>query len=404
MNLEGDSNIILKALFATAIRFQLPVAVWRLPGTTEIKLCVSLRPAQTSGDVPQLEAGISGFAFYPFQISDKYPAHFIKADITYSSLSAKLKFNFKLNENPEYVALVQRLQEYFDKVKGTAHANNWHVSRKVKPHQTSEANFKQLVQESVSAIEAGQMEKVVLSRVRATELGSGFDVITTYIRLQETYHNAFVSLVSIPEMGTWMGASPEILVQVSKDRIFKTVALAGTQALTPDSNPAKALWQQKEIEEQSLVKRYVLHCFKKIQLREYTEMGPRTVVAGNLMHLRTDFTVDMKKEQFPILGTQMLQLLHPTSAVCGMPKETATEFILKKEGYDRAYFSGFLGPVHIDGESNIYVNLRCSQILEQVALTYAGAGITAESEPDKEWLETRLKMDTMRQVFRMEVS
>lgn len=404
MSLEGDSNIILKALFATAIRFQLPVAVWRLPGTTEIKLCVSLRPAQTSGDVPQLESGISGFAFYPFQISEKYPAHFIKADITYSSLSAKLKFNFKLNENPEYVALVQRLQEYFDKMKGSASANNWHVSRKVKPHQTSEANFKQLVAESVAAIEAGQMEKVVLSRVRATELGSGFDIIATYIRLQETYRSAFVSLVSIPEMGTWMGASPEILVQVSKDRIFKTVALAGTQALTPDSNPAKALWQQKEIEEQSLVKRYVLNCFKKIQLRDYTEMGPRTVVAGNLMHLRTDFTVDMQKEHFPLLGTQMLQLLHPTSAVCGMPQEVATEFILQKEGYDRAYFSGFLGPVHIDGESNIYVNLRCSQLLEQVALTYAGAGITAESEPDKEWLETRLKMDTMRQVFRMEVS
>lgn len=400
VNLEGDSNEILKALFATAIRFHLPVAVWRLPNTSEIKLCVSLRPAQTSGDVPQLESGVSGFAFYPFQVSDKYPAHFIKADITYSSLSAKLKFNFKLSENPEYVALVQRLQEYFDKIKGAANTSNWHVSRKVKPHQTTEATFKQLVQEGVLAIEAGQMEKVVLSRVRATELTAGFDLVTTYLQLQETYLSAFVSLVSIPDTGTWMGASPEILVQVSKDRVFKTVALAGTQALTNNSNPAKALWQQKEIEEQSLVQRYILNCFKRIRLRDYTEMGPRTVVAGNLMHLRTDFTVDMKKEDYPLLGTQMLQLLHPTSAVCGMPKEKATEFIVQKEGYDRAYFSGFLGPVHIDGESNIYVNLRCSQILEQVALTYAGAGITAESEPEKEWLETRMKMDTIRQVFR----
>jgi isochorismate synthase len=122
------------------------------------------------------------------------------------------------------------------------------------------------------------------------------------------------------------------------------------------------------------------------------------------MHLRTDFMVDMKKENYPLLGTQMLQLLHPTSAVCGMPKEAAMDFIIQKEGYDRAYFSGFLGPVHIDGESNIYVNLRCSQLLEQVALTYAGAGITAESEPEKEWLETRLKMDTIRQVFRTKAS
>ncbi|QNF35876.1 chorismate-binding protein [Adhaeribacter swui] len=351
-----------------------------------------------------MESGVSGFAFYPFQVSEKYPAQFIKADITYSSLSAKLKFNFKLSENPEYVALVQRLQEYFDKIKGSATTNNWHVSRKVKPHQTSEDSFKNLVQESVAAIEAGQIEKVVLSRVRATDLVAGFDLMDTYLRLQEVYSNAFVSLISIPETGTWMGASPEILVQVSKERIFKTVALAGTQALTADCNPAKASWQQKEIEEQSLVKRYILNCFKRIHLRDYTETGPRTVVAGNLMHLRTDFSVDMKKEEFPKLGTQLLELLHPTSAVCGMPKETATQFILEKEGYDRAYFSGFLGPVHIDGESNIYVNLRCSQILEQVALTYAGAGITAESEPEKEWLETRMKMDTIRQVFRNEAS
>ncbi|MDQ4141259.1 MAG: hypothetical protein M3142_12150, partial [Bacteroidota bacterium] len=158
MNLEGDYRIILKALFATAIRFQLPVAVWRLPGSTEIKLCVSLRRAQTSCEVPQLESGISGFAFYPFQVSEKYPAQFIKADITYSSLFAKLKFNFKLNENPDYVALVQRLQDYFDKIKNNASANNWHVSRKVKPHQTPETEFKRLVQDGVNAIEAGKME------------------------------------------------------------------------------------------------------------------------------------------------------------------------------------------------------------------------------------------------------
>ena len=403
MNLEGDYQTILKALYATAIRFQLPVAIWRLPGTSGIKLCVSLRPALATCEVPHLESGISGFAFHPFQVSEKYPAQFINADITYSSLSSKLKFNFKLNENPEYVALVQRLQEYFDKIKCSASALNWHISRKIKPYQTPEANFKNLVQLGVNSIEAGQFEKVVLSRAKANELPENFDVMDTYIRLQDKYQHAFVSLVSIPEIGTWMGASPEILVQVNKNRIFKTVALAGTQAINPGINPAKALWQQKEIEEQSMVERYILNCFKSIRLREYQELGPRTVVAGNLMHLRTDFTVDMNQVPFPALGTQMLKLLHPTSAVCGMPKEAATAFILQHEGYDRAYFSGYLGPVNIDGESNIYVNLRCMQLLEQVALTYAGAGITAESEPEKEWLETRIKMDTIRQVFRTQV-
>ncbi len=403
MNLEGDYRLVLKALYATAIRFQLPVAVWRLPLSSEIKLCVSLRPAQNSGEMPQLESGISGFAFYPFQVSAQYPAQFIKADITYSSLSAKLKFNFKLQENPEYVALVERLQEYIAKIRETAAANNWHVSRKAKPPQTSEPDYVKLVQNGVTAIENGHLEKVVLSRAKATDLPPKFDVIDTFIRLQETYPNAFASLVSVPEIGTWMGASPEILVQINKNRILKTIALAGTQPLSPDTNPAKALWQQKEIEEQSMVVRFILQRFKSLGLRDYTEIGPRTVAAGNLMHLRTDFTVDMNQVPIPALGTQLLQLLHPTSAVGGMPPASATAFILRHEGYDRAYFSGFLGPVHIDGESNLYVNLRCMQLLEQVALTYAGAGITAESEPEKEWLETRLKMNTMRRLIQTEV-
>src|SRR5215218_6514764 len=116
LKLEGDYKKTLKALFATAIRFNLPVAVWRLPNSEEVKLCVSLRSFQTLGSVPQVEGGLSGFTFYPFSVSNKNPAAFIKADITFSSLSEKLKFNFKLNGDPEYVALVERLQDYFYKV------------------------------------------------------------------------------------------------------------------------------------------------------------------------------------------------------------------------------------------------------------------------------------------------
>jgi isochorismate synthase len=107
----------------------------------------------------------------------------------------------------------------------------------------------------------------------------------------------------------------------------------------------------------------------------------------------------MNQVPFPQLGTDMLALLHPTSAVCGLPKEPATVFIRQQEGYDRSYYSGFLGPVQVDGESHIFVNLRCMQLFEDTALLYAGAGITADSEPDKEWQETKLKMDTMREII-----
>jgi isochorismate synthase len=399
VTIEGDYKNTLKALFSTAVRFNLPVAVWRLPDSPEIKLCLSLRGVQTLATVPQLEGGLTGFAFYPFQVSATNPATFIKADITFSSLSSKLKFNFQLSENPEYVALVKRLQDYFTKIKESGSITTWHVNRHTLPEQTNKPDFMAVVQNGIDAIKAGKFEKVVLSRNKAYPLEPDFEILQGFCQLQARYKNAFISLVSIPEVGTWMGASPEILVEINDKKLFKTVALAGTQLLTAASNPANAMWRQKEIEEQSMVERYILNCFKKIRLRDYREAGPRTVVAGNLMHLRTDFTVDMNQVPYPQLGTEMLALLHPTSAVCGMPKEPATDFIRQQEGYDRSYYSGFLGPVQVDGESHIFVNLRCMQLYEDTALLYAGAGITAESEPEKEWQETKLKMDTMREII-----
>jgi isochorismate synthase len=162
---------------------------------------------------------------------------------------------------------------------------------------------------------------------------------------------------------------------------------------------SQAVWTQKEIEEQALVSRYIVNCFKKIRLREYEEVGPRTAIAGNLMHLRTDFTVDMQATNFPQLGTVMLELLHPTSAVCGMPKEPALAFIRAGEGFDRQFYSGYLGPVNIAGESHMFVNLRCVQLVAGKAILYAGAGITADSVPEKEWTETELKCQTLLQAL-----
>jgi isochorismate synthase len=158
-------------------------------------------------------------------------------------------------------------------------------------------------------------------------------------------------------------------------------------------------WTQKEIEEQALVERYIISCFKKIRVREYEEHGPKTVLAGSLMHLKSDFTVDMKAINFPSLGSVMLQLLHPTSAVCGMPLEPAVDFIRLYEGYDREFYSGYLGPVNFQNNTNIFVNLRCMQLLDKEAVLYAGAGVTIDSVPEAEWEETEMKLNTLLNVI-----
>ncbi|WP_395767690.1 chorismate-binding protein [Aquirufa sp.] len=264
--------------------------------------------------------------------------------------------------------------------------------------------FQDQVASSVEQIKQGQFQKVVLSRVDVKDLAANFDLVDAFDRLCQTYPSAFVSAIYLPALqDVWLCATPETLVSQNSAGIFKTISLAGTQsALDADGNflsPSEARWSQKEIEEQAYVSRYIIDCFKKIRLREYIENGPKTVLAGNLMHLKTEYLVDTRKYSYPGLITQMLSLLHPTSAVCGTPKEAALEWILQTERHDRVLYSGYLGPINQHDETHLFVNLRTVQMKGEQAYYYAGCGITEDSDPEKEWQETGMKCQTLQRVI-----
>jgi isochorismate synthase len=381
----------IELIYKTAIAQNRAVAVWRLPYSEEIQLCVSLQDNLLTGQ-PELETSALGFLFCPFLVTKEHPNIFIKADIHFNDSRES-----ELNTPSD---IPQEAFEEFVKALGNKSDNNagWYTPLTVprQKHQ-SKAGFLTAVDKAMVLIHEDAMEKVVLSRNLKEPLPKSFSILAAFEAMQKEYPKAFVSLVSVPGVGTWMGASPEILVSINSDQMFHTVALAGTQPAA--ASTADAIWRQKEIEEQGMVERYIVSCFKSLRLREYTEVGPRTIIAGNLMHLRTDFKVDLKDVDFPTLGTDMLALLHPTSAVCGLPKKPALEFIATHEGYDRAYYSGFLGPVNSKDGTHIFVNLRCMEIQEKDAILYAGAGITGDSKPQKEWLETHHKMQTMRKIL-----
>jgi isochorismate synthase len=110
----------------------------------------------------------------------------------------------------------------------------------------------------------------------------------------------------------------------------------------------------------------------------------------------------MEATEFPLLGTVMLKLLHPTSAICGMPKNEAMTFLKQKEGFERQFFGGFLGPVNVDNLTALYVNLRCGQLQKDTMLLYAGAGVTIDSKPDREWEETEVKCETLERFIRLD--
>jgi isochorismate synthase len=396
-------------LWKSAKQLSFPTAMWRLPRQTEKHFLTSFTdiPEQTKIDFEELGAG---FAFSPFVNTDGKAAFFLKADLHYIFTESQQNKNEELQEiivpldiNPHFSALLSALD---------THSEQTHEHLTVEPNESQKQDYLDLVEKGISEIEAGKFQKVVLSRTKKIFLSPDFEVVSTFDKLCKAYPTAFISAVSLPHLGVvWMGASPETLVSQNAEGIFRTMALAGTQSAY-DANgnlikPSEALWRQKEIEEQSFVTRYIINCLKKIRVREFEEEGPKTVIAGNLMHLRTDIIIDTVEINFPQLATVMLDLLHPTSAVCGMPKEPATDFILKNEGYDRDFYSGFLGPINMQNsnnaaESHIFVNLRTMKLQDNIATLYAGCGITADSNPEKEWHETEIKTQTLGRVLSYE--
>ena len=123
----------------------------------------------------------------------------------------------------------------------------------------------------------------------------------------------------------------------------------------------------------------------------------KTVKAGNILHLMTKISGTLKHD--PNSLKKIVRTLHPTPAICGLPRDSAKNFILKNEHYNRAFYTGYLGEFNIKYKSDLYVNLRCMQIKGKEAIIYVGGGITKDSIPKSEWEETVNKSKTIKNVL-----
>ncbi|MEM1135348.1 MAG: chorismate-binding protein [Bacteroidota bacterium] len=386
------TTLFLDAAYTTG----LPIACWKLPHSNHFNVAVSFN-SNVQIVKPEIESLPAGFIVAPFSLRKQLS--FIRADLFYQSSEIFPKESFKVGVyGSEESMNSKRFWKAFELA--TTKLEQGYIPQyhaiETRETNTDKKTFLRLVEKGIKSIKSGAYQKIVYSRSKTANKPNNFHATKVFISLCQDFPSAFVSLVSLPEEGTWLGASPETLVEIDSQKIFKTVALAGTQKKAKFKHLSDATWRQKEIEEQALVSRYIINCFKKIRLREFEELGPKTVAAGSLIHLKTDFVVNINEVNFPQLGSVMLELLHPTSAVCGMPQAVTMQDILTKEGYDRRLYSGYLGPVNVDNNTHIFVNLRCMQVGKKQLVFYAGAGITEDSVPKKEFLETEMKMDVLR--------
>ena len=232
---------------------------------------------------------------------------------------------------------------------------------------------------------SSHFQKLVLSRSSEWIVEGEVAPEHLFFHACRAYPDAFVALVKTPNHGTWLMSTPEVLLR-TEGRNGYTMALAGTILATE-----QPVWTDKNREEQRLVADYIARTVAPFS--EDTSIGePQTVRAANVMHLQTDIRFTLRDDT---AVANLLDELHPTPAVCGLPKAEARQFILANEHAPRLYYSGFCGLFDMNSQTALYVSLRCMQILDNKVRLYAGGGLLRGSMMESEWQETEAKMETM---------
>lgn len=239
--------------------------------------------------------------------------------------------------------------------------------------------YQERIQKIITYIKEGKADKIVFSR--SILLDYTVDLLATFNELLRSYSNALCYIWFHPKTGVWIGATPEILTKIQGNSL-ETMSLAGTKTLEQQ-------WSIKEIQEQKIVSEYIEQRLEPFSsLIQVSEI--QTIQSGLIEHLLTKISATLKGNNYQ----EIIESIHPTPAVCGVPTEKAKAYIEKFEAYDRLFYTGFLGEF-TDNSVELYVNLRCAQINDSQVKLYVGGGINALSDPQKEWDETKWKAETI---------
>ena len=349
----------MEAQMKKAIAGNLPFAIYKLPDKKKINIIIQdnqdmpLHPFDSIND-------LTGFFVAPFRGESINHTFCIQPD-----------HYFELNQN-ELIEL-----------EGIRTADSNEVGSE---YEMSKKEYLERADYLIEVLKDGQLRKVVLSRVMDYPLQDTFRLEQFMRKLLSQHGQAFVYLVNLPGMGLWAGATPEVLLKMEKDHA-ETVALAGTQPFEGFD------WTEKEIKEQRIVMDYIEELLYSKGITEYGKTGPATIKAGNVVHLKTKY--NLSKEQTEKEIGALIAGLHPTPAVCGLPRNKAYSLIRKVEKHERGFYSGFIGPWNINDQSQLFVNLRCANVFKDKMSLFIGGGLTSESKAESEWEETVRKSHTL---------
>ncbi len=364
---------LLNEIYRLCCEKNFPFAAFKYPGENDYQYLIQLSnliAIKEDEDITSLK----GFAFVPFSNQNNCPSIIIKPDI--------IKTKRISDKN-----VVRQLIDSKDLLPEKYPVNDMHIA--------SKEEYTNNVAEIANKIIKGAFKKAILSRIIVEKRPNSVSDTELFLKMCQRNNSSFISLIHIPGYASWIGTTPELLFSHRK-RFITLVSLAGTQSKSK-FNLSEIEWDEKNRLEQKIVTDYITELFCEFNIDKYQQKGPETVQAGDIVHLKTIFTVDGNK----LNGHtgEFIKRLHPTPAVWGQPKTDALNIIAQLEKYNREYYAGYLGPVNLFGRTELYVNLRTMKTDGDNFIIYVGSGITAGSDAQKEWDETCLKAGTLLSVI-----
>jgi len=253
--------------------------------------------------------------------------------------------------------------------------------------EADEQTWSRQVEDIRAQIRAGAFEKVVAARHCVVELEAGAGSLDVLKRLEERFPGC--TRFAIWRGGAaFLGATPEVLISRSGPSVLSE-ALAGS---TAHGDAARMLASAKEREEHQLVVRAILRALGPFCDSLRCDSEPSIRELPNVLHMQTPIEGHLRE---PAHVLSLVDALHPTPAVGGVPTQEAIRWIAEHEALSRGWFGAPVGWADAAGDGEFVVALRSGLLRDGKAWVYAGAGIMADSDPDAEYAETELKMQAL---------
>ena len=257
--------------------------------------------------------------------------------------------------------------------------------------------WQERVARAIEKIKGGKLEKVVLARFTTATSDSTISARPILNYLSSEYPSTWIY-----SNDGLIGATPELLVRLSKSLITSRI-LAGTIRKTGDDERDLALAgslarSSKDLEEHEYAVRSVADALAPFCSSMNVPESPFVLHLSNVMHLATDVTGVLSDNSSPSDIFELVARLHPSAAVCGTPTEVAKRTIDDIEGISRGRYAGPVGWIDAKGDGELGIALRCGQIShdKKSIRIYAGCGIVAGSDPEREYAESQAKLLPMR--------